>query len=259
MRSAARAARSGSSSCSYRDPEEGRDPVAHERADRSAVLFHCSRHAVDAFADQDLHLVGGKALPEARRPDHVGKERSHRAQFVALVPRPRFFARALDRRRQRRRQRRGRGLGSGARRRGVRLWLGDLRRSGCRGGCRRGERCHHRVLLTRSNLDLDRGRSHVDDISVAEPCRRRDPLAVHPGAVHRAEILDLDRSCSGPDCGMAPGHERIVDRDIRIHSPDDQLGLDCDALSGERTVLQEQGRHGPQCTSRREAACGQEW
>ena len=65
-----------------RDAEERGDAVAHVRLHGAAEPLDRARHAADALADDDLHLVRGEALAERRRADDVGEERGDRPQLV---------------------------------------------------------------------------------------------------------------------------------------------------------------------------------
>ena len=205
-----------------RNPEECCDAVAHVRAHRPAELLHGVRHAADTLADQHLHLVWWQTLAETGRPNDVGEERRHRTEFVALERR-RMLGRTLDH--------------------------GPLANLG-RGRCRRrralgeqGGGAEDRVLLAGPDLDLERCRPHVDDVAAHELLRTYDALAVHPGPVHRSEVLDLEASGTGSHDRMTSRDQRIVDREIGVDAPNEQLRADNDPAPREWAVLQEQRRH----------------
>lgn len=75
-----------------------------------------------------------------------------------------------------------------------------------------------------------------------------DPLAVDPGAVRRAEILDLERAGARSDESVAARDERVVDGQVRVRTPDQQLCGDDDPSPRKRTVLQVERWHQSECT-----------
>ena len=89
IRSAARAARSGSSSWAAGTPKYAQIPSAHERLDHAAEVLDPPAHPGDALAHERLHLVGPEPLAQAGRPDDVGEQGRDRPH---LVLRSRFHA-----------------------------------------------------------------------------------------------------------------------------------------------------------------------
>ena len=82
IRSAVRAARSGSSSCACGTPKYGADPVALVGLDRAAVLLDRLAHLRHALAHERLHVLGREPLAERGRADDVGEQGGDGAQLV---------------------------------------------------------------------------------------------------------------------------------------------------------------------------------
>ena len=221
------------------DAEEGGDPVTHVGVNGPAELLDGAAHAADALADDHLHLGGREALAEARGADDVREQGRHGAQLVLGAGRG---GRALVHARLR-----GRGHDRGRGRRGFRL-LG-----GARGVA--GHRQDRPPFLDRIGHHLHRARSDRDDIAGGEPFRPHDALSVHPGAVERPEILDLDRIVGRAYESMASRDERILDGDIRVQAPDHELGLDRESTPSQRAVLDHERRHEVSLEARSTALC----
>ena len=258
------------------DPEEDGDAVAHVRLHLASVLLDRVAHSRDAFAHDDLDLVGREALAERRRADDVGEQRGHGPELVgesgscARAWRTECLSTRLRRRRARRRGLRLRRafVSRGRARRGCEPGLLLHRRGGSRhrrrrlGGLLRGSllvrasrrslrvergqrsaRQHRPAAPLRLDLDLDRRLADGYDVAGLQPARLADPLAVDPRAVERAEILDLEAVLHGADRCVPARDERIIDRDVGIRPSEQKLGLDLELLPGERAGLQSQRRH----------------
>ena len=61
--------------------------------------------------------------------------------------------------------------------------------------------------------------------------------ADHQRAVEGAEILDLEPTTDGADDRVKPRDLRIVDRDVRLASPEDEPPVDRKPLPCERALL----------------------
>ena len=97
--------------------------------------------------------------------------------------------------------------------------------------------------LDRLTLDLEGHTAELDEVACAQRPRPLEPLAVDPGAVERAEVLDLQYARGDADHGMPPGDERIVDGEVANDTADDQLSLDRDSLPGQRPFFHQQRGH----------------
>ena len=114
------------------------------------------------------------------------------------------------------------------------------------GRCRRGRESRGEdgaAGLDRLTLDLEGHTAELDEVACAQRPRPLEPLAVDPGAVERAEVLDFQHARGDADHGMPPGDERIVDSEVANDTADDQLSLDRDSLPGQRPFFHQQRGH----------------
>ena len=86
--------------------------------------------------------------------------------------------------------------------------------------------CRRRSL---GNADLDPRVADDEHVAGREPGRLLDALSVHPGAVQRAQVLDLDALLNGPNSGVPPRDLRVVEEQIGALAPDDELGRGLEA------------------------------
>ena len=84
-------------------------------------------------------------------------------------------------------------------------------------------------------VDLDPRVADDEHVAGREPGRLLDALSVHPGAVQRAQVLDLDALLNGPNSGVPPRDLRVVEEQVGALTPDDELGRGLDRLTGQRT------------------------
>jgi hypothetical protein len=95
-------------------------------------------------------------------------------------------------------------------------------------------------------LELEDGAPDLDDVPGAEPRGRVDAKAVHPRAVRRAEVLDLQRALGRSEQQVPARDERVVDSDVGGGAAEDEGRLDGHSPPGERPVFHQQNRHGNQ-------------
>ena len=82
MRSAARRARAGSSSCAIGHAERGHDGVADELLDRPALGLDLLAHRPEVRREHLLQPLGVQSLAQAGRARHVGEQDRHEAAFL---------------------------------------------------------------------------------------------------------------------------------------------------------------------------------
>src|SRR5437764_7605851 len=70
-----------------------------------------------------------------------------------------------------------------------------------------------RSCLTKATLEREPGRAHADHVSVHER-GLADPLAVHLGAVGRAQVDQRVSLPDAPDLGVPPRHVGVVQDDV---------------------------------------------
>ena len=84
---AARQARSASSSCADRHPEDRHHRVADELLHRPAVRLDDRLHPLEVARQQRPQRLGIRRLPQRGRADHVAEQHRHRLPHLALEPR----------------------------------------------------------------------------------------------------------------------------------------------------------------------------
>ena len=95
----------------------------------------------------------------------------------------------------------------------------------------------------RLRLKLEQAASEPDDVASAQLDGLRDPLPVHPGAVHRVEVVDLDTVADHTDERVSSRDLRVVDHDVGGAAPEHDLRFDLQPTAAERALFDEERGH----------------